>query len=149
MGAITEVQLVEIKCVPENPVFLRWINKHGGLEHWCFGINQVYKLNTKDGDLVRVNFTDYENQSVISKLIKREAVREIELTAFDVTVNQVKGLESLYRSNFIQILYENGDPPIWQNVRVKAGSKDSYNTGNQVFNFDCTIVLPEIFVQVN
>lgn len=149
MGQITEIKLIEIGCIPENPFYLRWINTHGAVDHFLFGVNQLYKTDIKNGERIRVNFTDYENQSVISKLIKKEAVDEIELVAYDLSQSKVQALKGLLKSNFVQMLVTNGTPPVFKNVIVKPGSYDIYNTKLNIFNFEVTIELPETFVQVN
>lgn len=148
MAIITEEINIKLGCDVENPIYLRWVNQHGMIDQYLFGVNQLYTVNTKDGDLVRLNFDDYETQEALTEILSKESVREIKIQAFDVDRQTINALTDLKESKKIQMLTNTSIiSPTWQDVKIKGGSTEMYNTKNLIFNWEATIQLPERLIQ--
>ena len=148
-GPITKKITIDVCCVPENPIYLRWVNSHGMLEHYCFGINQIYKLTTKDGPRIRLNFTDYSEQKALTQILSRESVESIVLQDYDLDTQTIVGLKSLLKSNSVEMLteYVDSSDMTWQKVKVKPGTYEIHQSKLEVFNFQCEIELAETLIQ--
>ena len=148
MPEITKVINIKLGCDKENPIYLRWINDHGMIDQHLFGVNQLYTSTVKNGPIIRLNFTDYSTQEALTKILSKEAVREISLEAYDIDRQTVNALTELKESPLIQMWTNTSiTSPTWQDVTIKDGSTEMYNTQNLIFNWSATIQLPGRLIQ--
>lgn len=145
-GPITKKITIEIGCVPNNPIYLRWVNTHGMIDQFLFGVNQIFKRKTKNGPKIRLNFTDYSTQKALTQILSKESVGSITLQAYDLDVSQAIGLEGLLNSIYVEMLVDK-DNEIWQRVTIVPRTHEIYQSNLELFNFECEIELPETLIQ--
>jgi hypothetical protein len=134
---------------PDRPVYLRWIGLSGSWEYYRFVYNQLITLDVAEPVTIKRFVVDWQNEDTIVDVISKNAGEKVTVWAENVSVDDIKGLQSIKYSPKVQILTSDAGvmPPTWQTVSVASGTFNEQETYLNAYSFSITIALPEINVQ--
>jgi len=144
---ITQTQTIRIDdAVDENSVYLRWIGLTGTWSYYRFVYNQEISLDVQNATIIKNFVSDWENQQGIEEVIAKDAGQKMKVMAEDLSVNDIKGLQSIKYSPKVQMLV-NKNPVKWQTVVINTATYSEYETLNGQAQFSITFNMPSINIQ--
>ncbi len=144
---VTEDKVIRIdRAIDVNSVYLRWIGYNGSWEYYRFVWNQEMSLNVQNPVTVKRYVYDYENTQGAEDTISKEAAAGIKVFAEDLSVADIRGLQSLKTSPKVQWLASR-NPLQWQTVIVATGSTVEYETQMGTYAYQLQFTLPGVVVQ--
>lgn len=145
--AITQTQTVCIdKAIDEQSVYLRWIGLSGAWNYYRFVYNQEISLDVQNATIIKNYVSDWENQQGIEEVISKQAGQKMKVMAEDLSVGDIKGLQSIKYSPKVQMLVSQ-NPIKWQTVVINTATFSEYETLNGQAPFSVTFNLPGINIQ--
>ncbi|HEY4326173.1 MAG TPA: hypothetical protein VGN20_19455 [Mucilaginibacter sp.] len=144
---VTQTQTVRIDdAIDEQSVYLRWIGLSGSWNYYRFVYNQEVSLDVQNAVIIKNYVFDWENQDGIEEVIGKSAGQKIKVMAEDISVADIKGLQSLKYSPKVQMLL-NKNPVKWQTIVLNTATFAEYETLNGQGPFSVTFNLPSINIQ--
>ncbi|GAB3936973.1 hypothetical protein [Mucilaginibacter myungsuensis] len=144
---VTRTQTVRIdKAVDDNSVYLRWIGLTGSWNYYRFVYDQEISLDVQNAVIIKNYVTDWANQQSIEEVISKSAGVKMKVMAEDLSVADIKGLQSIKYSPKVQLLVSMS-PMKWQTVVLNTATFAEYQTKNGQAPFSVTFNLPGINVQ--
>ncbi len=144
---VTEDKIIRVdRTIDVNSVYLRWIGYNGSWEYYRFVWNQEMSLNVQNAVTVKRYVYDYENTQGGEDTISKEAAAGIKVFAEDLSVADIRGLQSLKTSPKVQWLASR-NPLQWQTVIVATGSTVEYETQMGTYAYQLQFTLPGVVVQ--
>jgi len=144
---VTEDKVVRIdRAIDVNSVYVRWIGYSGSWEYYRFVWNQEMSLNVQNAVTVKRYIYDYEETEGAEDTISKEAAAGIKVFAEDLSVADIRGLQSLKTSPKVQWL-SSRNPMRWQTVIVATGSAVEYETQLGTYAYQLQFTLPGVVVQ--
>jgi hypothetical protein len=144
---VTELLTVRIDHTPDiNSVYMRWIGLTGSWNYYRFIFNQEISLDVQNATIIKNFITDWENQDGIEEVISKDAGQKVKLTAEDLSVADIKGLQSIKYSPKVQMMLSAG-PVKWQTVALNTATFTEYDTFNGQAPFSITFNQPSINIQ--
>src|SRR6202000_2858381 len=102
---LTPLQTVRIDRTPDiNSVYLRWIGLTGAWNYFRFIYNQEISLDVQNATIIKNFVTDWENQDGVEEVISKDAGQKMKLMAEDLSVADIKGLQSIKYSPKVQMM---------------------------------------------
>ena len=145
--AITESKTFRIDdAVDQNSVYLRWIGLSGSWNYYRFVYNQEISLDVQNASIIKKYVYDWTNQQGIEEVISKQAGQKMKVMAEDLSVNDIKGLQSIKYSPKVQLLISK-NPVIWQTVIINTATYSEYETLNGQAPFSITFNFPSINIQ--
>lgn len=145
--AVTQTQVVRIDdAIDYNSVYLRWIGLSGSWNYYRFVYNQELTLDVQNAIIIKNHISDWEHQDSIEEVISKSAGQKMKVMAEDLSVNDIKGLQSIKYSPKVQMLV-NKNPVKWQTVVLNTATFAEYETRNGQAPFSITFNLPSINIQ--
>jgi len=145
--SVTQTQTVRIDdAIDQNSVYLRWIGLSGSWNYYRFVYNQEISLDVQNATIIKNFVSDWENQESIEEVISKSAGQKIKVMAEDLSVNDIKGLQSIKYSPKVQMLV-NKNQVKWQTVVLNTANFSEYETRNGQAPFSVTFNLPSINIQ--
>ncbi len=144
---ITQTQAIRIdNAVDDQSVYLRWIGLSGSWNYYRFVYNQEISLDVQNAVIVKRFVSDWQNQDGIEDVLSKSAGQKMKVMAEDLSVNDIKGLQSLKYSPKVQMLV-NHNPVTWQTVVLNTATFDEYETRYGQAAFSVMFNLPSINIQ--
>jgi len=144
---VTQSQTIRIDdAVDENSVYLRWIGLTGSWNYYRFVYNQEISLDVQNATIIKNYVTDWENQQGIEEVISKDAGQKMKVLAEDLSISDIKGLQSIKYSPKVQMLV-NKNPVKWQTVVINTATYSEYETLNGQAPFSITFNMPSINIQ--
>ncbi len=144
---ITQTQTIRIDdAVDDNSVYLRWIGLSGAWNYYRFVFNQEISLDVQNATIIKNYVSDWENQDSIEEVIGKDAGQKMKVMADDLSVNDIKGLQSIKYSPKVQML-TNKNPVKWQTIVINTATYSEYDTMNGQAPFSVTFNMPSINIQ--
>lgn len=145
--AITQTQTVRIDdAVDDQSVYLRWIGLSGSWNYYRFVFNQEISLDVQNATIIKNFVSDWENQQDIEEVIAKDAGQKMKVVAEDLSVNDIKGLQSIKYSPKVQMLISK-NPVKWQTIVINTATYSEYETMNGQAPFSITFNMPSINIQ--
>jgi hypothetical protein len=145
---ITQTQTIRVDdAVDGQSVYLRWIGLNGSWNYYRFVYNQEVSLDVQNAVIIKNYVSDWEHQDSIEEVISKTAGQKIKVTAEDLSVSDIKGLQSIKYSPKVQMLV-NKNPVKWQTIVINTATYSEYETRNGQAPFSVTFNLPAINIQV-
>jgi hypothetical protein len=145
--AVTQTQVVRIdNAVDEQSVYLRWIGLTGCWNYYRFVYNQEISLDVQNAVIIKNYVSDWANQDGIEEVIGKSAGQKMKVMAEDLSVADIKGLQSIKYSPKVQMLI-NKNPVKWQTVVLNTATFSEYETLNGQAPFSVTFNMPSINIQ--
>ena len=146
--AITQTQTIRIDdAVDDQSVYMRWIGLSGSWNYYRFVYNQEVSLDVQNAVIIKNYVTDWESQQGVEEVISKTAGQKIKVMAEDLSVGDIKGLQSIKYSPKVQMLV-NKNPVKWQTIVINTATYSEYETRNGQAPFSLTFNLPAINIQV-
>lgn len=144
---ITQTQTIRIDdAVDENSVYLRWIGLSGSWNYYRFVYNQEISLDVQNATIIKNYVSDWENQQGIEEVIAKDAGQKMKVMAEDLSINDIKGLQSIKYSPKVQMLVSQ-NPVKWQTIVINTATYSEYDTRNGQAPFSLTFNMPPINIQ--
>lgn len=144
---VTKLQTVRIDHTPDiNSVYLRWIGLTGSWNYYRFIYNQEISLDVQNATIIKNFVTDWENQQGVEEVISKDAGQKMKVSAEDLSVADIKGLQSIKYSPKVQMLVS-ANPVKWQTVVINTATYSEYETLNGQAPFSVTFNMPSINIQ--
>lgn len=144
---VTQTQTVRIDdAIDEQSVYLRWIGLSGSWNYFRFVYNQEVSLDVQNAVIIKNYVFDWENQDSIEEVIGKSAGQKIKVMAEDLSVADIKGLQSIKYSPKVQMLVSK-NPVKWQTIVINTATYSEYETLNGQAPFSVTFNLPGINIQ--
>ncbi len=145
--SITQTQTIRIDdAVDEQSVYLRWIGLSGSWNYYRFVYNQEVSLDVQNAVIIKNYVSDWENQDSIEEVIGKNAGQKVKVMAEDLSISDIKGLQSIKYSPKVQMLV-NKNPVKWQTIVINTATYSEYETLNGQAPFSVTFNLPSINIQ--
>jgi len=145
--AITQTQTIRVDdAADERSVYMRWIGLSGSWEYYRFVYNQEISLDVQNATIIKNFVSDWENQDSIEEVISKDAGQKMKIMAEDLSVNDIKGLQSIKYSPKVQMLV-NKNPVKWQTIVINTATYSEYETMNGQAPFSITFNMPSINIQ--
>lgn len=151
-GRISEIKTVDIeRCIPNNPVYLRWLNTLGGWTSWLFGTRQIVTYDVEGKELFTKNIGELEKMDGLDEWVGKEAEKVLKLGYENLPTHKVELIKGLlYSPKVYQVTWDTSvNPPIITRtvVRVKPGSFSIIDTGESRHDLEIQIIYPRLFIQ--
>jgi len=144
---VTQAQTIRIdNAVDEQSVYLRWIGLTGCWNYYRFVYNQEISLDVQNAVIIKNYVFDWANQDGIEEVIAKSAGQKMKVMAEDLSVADIKGLQSIKYSPKVQMLV-NKNPVKWQTVVLNTATFSEYETLNGQAPFSVTFNMPSINIQ--
>ena len=144
---ITQIQTVRIDdAVNDQSVYLRWIGLSGSWNYYRFVYNQELTLDVQNAVIVKNHILDWANQDATEDVISKSAGMKMKVVAEDLSVADIKGLQSIKYSPKVQMLV-NKNPVKWQTVVLNTATFAEYETRNGQAPFSVTFNMPALNIQ--
>jgi len=145
--AVTQTQTVRVDdAVDEQSVYLRWIGLTGCWNYYRFVYNQEVSLDVQNAVIIKNYVSDWANQDSIEEVIGKSAGQKMKVMAEDLSVNDIKGLQSIKYSPKVQMLISK-NPVKWQTIVLNTATFSEYDTINGQAPFSVTFNMPSINIQ--
>lgn len=144
---ITQTQTIRIDgMVDDQSIYLRWIGLSGCWNYYRFVFNQEVSLDVQNATIIKNYVTDWANQDGIEEVISKEAGQKMKVMAEDLSVADIKGLQSIKYSPKVQMLVSK-NPVKWQTIVLNTATFSEYETQNGQAPFSVTFNMPSINIQ--
>ena len=144
---ITQTQTIRIDdAIEDQSVYLRWIGLSGSWNYYRFVFNQEISLDVQNATIIKNFVSDWENQDSIEEVIEKDAGQKMKVMAEDLSVNDIKGLQSIKYSPKVQMLVSK-NPVKWQTIVINTATYSEYDTMNGQAPFSITFNMPSINIQ--
>ncbi|HTD97922.1 MAG TPA: hypothetical protein VK668_01480 [Mucilaginibacter sp.] len=144
---ITQTQTIRIDdAVDEQSVYLRWIGLSGSWNYYRFVYNQEISLDVQNATIIKNYVADWENQDGIEDVITKDAGQKMKVMAEDLSIKDIKGLQSIKYSPKVQMLVSK-NPVKWQTIVINTATYSEYETLNGQAPFSVTFNMPSINIQ--
>jgi hypothetical protein len=144
---VTQSQIIRVDdAVNDQCVYLRWIGLTGSWNYYRFVYNQEVSLDVQNAVIIKNYVSDWENQDGIEEVISKTAGPKIKVMAEDLSVADIKGLQSIKYSPKVQMLV-NKNPVKWQTIVINTATYNEYETRNGQAPFSITFNMPAINIQ--
>lgn len=130
---------VVCRCVPRNPFYMRWINRHGGFDYWMFEKRQTYEREVKNVDTFKPYTNDFSTAHGTDIVYHKEVESKVTIGAEGLTTNEWKILSFIADSPFAQ--WYNEEKKLWTDIVVEK-CKLVMQTDNALHGMEYTIQLP-------
>ena len=145
--SITQTQTIRVDdAVEDNAVYLRWIGLTGSWNYFRFVYNQELSLDVQNAVIIKNYVSDWEQQQGIEEVISKTAGQKMKVMAEDLSINDIKGLQSIKYSPKVQLLV-NKNPVRWQTIVINTATYSEYETRNGQAPFSVTFNMPSINIQ--
>lgn len=144
---LTQIQTIRIDdAVDDNSVYLRWIGLNGSWNYYRFVYNQEVSLDVQNAVIVKNHVQNWQSQQGIEEVISKSAGQKMKVMAEDLSVNDIRGLQSIKYSPKVQMLV-NKNPVKWQTIVINTATYNEYETRNGQAPFSITFNMPSINIQ--
>ena len=144
---VTQTQTIRVDHAPDiNSVYMRWIGLTGSWNYYRFVYNQEISLDVQNATIIKNFVSDWELQDGIEEVISKEAGQKMKLMAEDLSITDIKGLQSIKYSPKVQMMLSAG-PVQWQTIVLNTATFSEYETINGQAPFSITFNMPSINIQ--
>lgn len=144
---VTQTQTIRVDdAVDDRSVYLRWIGLSGSWNYYRFVFNQELSLDVQNATIIKNYVHDWENQQGIEEVISKTAGQKMKVMAEDLSIADIKGLQSVKYSPKVQMLV-NKNPVKWQTIVINTATFSEYETRNGQAPFSITFNMPSINIQ--
>ena len=118
----------------------------GCWNYYRFVYNQEVSLDVQNAIIIKNYVFDWANQDGIEEVISKSAGQKMKVMAEDLSVADIKGLQSIKYSPKVQTLV-NKNQVKWQTVVLNTATFSEYETLNGQAPFSVTFNMPSINIQ--
>lgn len=114
-GATEVRKYIDVMCIPDSPLYVRWINSLGGIDYWMFSYRQL----EADSISEREEYTPYTigvDVNYLSKTLSLQGDKSIIAGASGINTNEYEAIKDVIYSPKVE--YYNADLEKWIEVMV-------------------------------
>lgn len=130
---------IECRCVPNNPFYLRWLNRLGGFDHWMFEKRQVYELDQSDVQLYQPYLIDLTTADGTHRLAGKLVEEKVTVGAENLTAEDWRLVSGIISAPLVQ-WYSEGTKR-WVDVIVDK-TKGELDNGTTYSGVELSLLLP-------
>jgi hypothetical protein len=140
---VTEVIKIEVTQQPCNPVYLRWLNKFGGWDYYCFGKTQTKGIEIDGQEFEKPVLHDLENMTSREAFLNKQAFETILVGAENISNDEVLGIKGMLTSAKVE-MYLRGK---WFEVLIDTGGYTILETEHNRSEIEVAISMPSLYIQ--
>lgn len=140
---LTDERAVDVATAPENPFYIRWINRQGGVDQWMFGYRQFATKTVTSQQSFAPSITDQQTHTP-SEVYALSGLETIRVGAQGLSQAEYDVLSNLIYSPKIEWFNEESQSWIRLSVASSNIERDNRNILSEV---EFTFTLPEPQVQ--
>ena len=137
--------LLETRCVPDNPFYIRWINQQAGWDYWMFSFRQTIERKIASQQTYNPTVFDQENAKSFTEEYYKEGKEKITVGASGMNDNEYECISKLIYSPKIQ--YYNKELGKWFGLIVDDGTNEK-DTRASSKSVEFTFLLPTPQIQI-
>lgn len=126
-------------CIPNNPFYVRWVNRYGGWDYWMFSKRQTFEREVKSLQTFEPYIADYSAAYGTTVVIGKAVESKVTIGAEGLTASEWKMLSFTADSALAQWYSE--DSQSWMDIVVEK-SKIEMQTDSALHGIELTIQLP-------
>ncbi|GHT33986.1 hypothetical protein FACS189434_09380 [Bacteroidia bacterium] len=132
--------LIDNKCTPSAPFYVRWINLVGGWDYFMFSCRQIITRETKQQATFKPTILNTDTATGTEYVIDKSAAQEIKAGADMISEDDFISLNDLPMSNKIQ--YYDKARGKWFDLLIDKSTIDKI-TGDTAQSVEFTFITPE------
>lgn len=133
---------VERGCVPDFPVFVRWVNTIGGYEHAMFTRRKDFEVSVSDVDTIESAASD---ENLLLRTVSLESKRTVLVGSDALDREHFLWLRGLQMSPRIEMY--NYEISAWQAVAIDGDTTTSWSSASGVGSVEYRFFLPPLQTQ--
>lgn len=136
-----------------NSVYLRWIGLTGSWNYYRFIYNQEVTLDVQNSTVITRYVEDWENDDTIEDVIVKAAGQKVQVHSEDMSVDDIRGCQSIKYSPKVQMLASNcpflpkQSGIKWQTIVVNTATFAEFESQLGQYQFALTFNMPSVNVQ--
>jgi hypothetical protein len=130
--------------VEYNPVFLRWVNRLGGIDQWCFAKRQRITYGVSEVVTANRRIEDLKSLSRRKLVVNKSGVYGMTIGAENISAEDWQALSWVIFSPEVQ--YYDIATARWLPVVVESKGSE-FNTDTPVGKFGCNILFDDVNTQ--
>lgn len=114
-GATEVRKYIDVMCIPDSPLYVRWVNSLGGIDYWMFSYRQL----EADSISEREEYTPYTigvDVNYLSKTLSLQGDKSIIAGASGINTNEYEAIKDVIYSPKVE--YYNAELDKWIEVMV-------------------------------
>lgn len=128
---------IDNPVIPENPFYIRWKNRQGGLDYWMFGYRQFFTNSISNQQTFKPVVIDQQTADTFTEVISFNGAEKAKVGAQGLTANEYDCISKLIYSPRIE--WWNEEVQSWQRIFISdegASENDTHNILSEIeFNF--------------
>jgi hypothetical protein len=124
---------------PENPFYIRWINREGGWDYWMFGYRQFFNSSITNIKTFNPVVIDQQTASGFTEILSLDGIEKVKVGAQGLNQNDYDCISKLIYSPKIEWL--NLETQDWQRITIDKGETEK-DTRNILGELEFTFILP-------
>ncbi|OJV40840.1 MAG: hypothetical protein BGO29_14830 [Bacteroidales bacterium 36-12] len=137
-GAEEHRILLETRCIPDSPFYVRWLNQQGGFDYWMFSYRQYHNRSVSSPELFKPVILDQSTAIGTDIQLMLEGNEKIIAGSVGLTDNQYEVVSKLIYSPRIDY-YDKG---IWKRIAIDKGEVEK-DTRMKSQSLEFTFKLPD------
>jgi hypothetical protein len=142
IAIVTEIKKIKVQSCALRPIYLRWLNRLGGFDYWCFEKQQEYDYQGNNALVYKTYIQLLSIATGTHRKNKSQGLKLVTLGCEGVTENQFNTLTVLQDSPRVQIKIDS----VWRDC-VVGDASNVRNTDDPACDFELQLILPELFTQ--
>lgn len=130
------------ECVPDNPYYVRWVHKDGGLDYWMFSYNQKRIVSLTENQTYKRYIQNQLLENGTDESYFKRAIKSVSVGAGMLNAIDYEALIGMALSPYIEVF----DGGYWKRIIIESYSGES-ETKQTLNDFECTFLLPELNLQ--
>lgn len=130
---------IEMRCLPDAPFYIRWINRLGGRDHWMFGRRSVLQEQTDDEVFYEPFYDLNERAGQGQHVISLSSERVVTVGDEGIETSYFTPLKDVITSPLVE--YYDDEVGKWLTVRVKDG-RTTFNREDNLHGIELKLILP-------
>lgn len=137
---LPDALLVECRCVPQSPFYVRWLNRFGGIDYWMFEKRQTLQRKHDSYTDFQPYISNYSEATGTNYPCSKEVSEYVTVGAELLSENEWYEISRMLYSPVIQWYDERRE--VWVDIMADKGDL-SMLTDNPAHSLEITFVMPQ------
>jgi len=143
--SIADASGIDLRCIenpilPENPFYIRWINRQGGRDYWMFGYRQFLTKSIANQQTFKPVVINQLTAKSFTEIVSLESVEKVKVGVQGLSKNEFDCISNLVYSPLIE--WFNESTQSWQRIFVDGDGSSDNDTHNILKEIEFTFLLP-------
>ena len=144
-GTQTTSILVEDNCIPDSPLYVRWLNTLGGWDYWMFGVRQFYSSKSEQKEFANRFIESVHNDRRTTDLTNLSVSNFVKAGAGVLSANEFEALKEIEYSPMVD--YYDTKQMHWIGCQVSEVANEN-DTKLMTKSIEITFELPKRNLQL-